>query len=349
MRSFRFRIVVLSALVLLISANSAAAQEGSAGLSLVLSSLAGAVENLENDVSPDIAGEQAAEEQSSEERTAEEPVSEGTEDISDAPLVDRPDGIYSILLIGSDRRDDSWNGNSDTMILATVNQNVNKLFLVSFMRDLYADIPGVGVRKLNNAFAVGGISLLKRTLETNYHVLADNYAVVDFENMEDIIDMVGGVDIDVRPEETYWVNGYINSLCENSGRDPYYYYIEGSGPMHLNGIQAVAYMRIRFVGNNDYERTERQRKVLLAIPAQLDMADVTALPGLLKEVLVDMDTDLTQMDLLKLLPVMVQALGYEIVQDRIPYDGMYYSKNEILVPDMEATVERLTSQIYAVE
>ena len=103
------------------------------------------------------------------------------------------------------------------------------------------------------------------------------------------------------------------------------------------------------MGNNDYERTERQRKVLLAIPAQLDMADVTALPGLLKEVLVDMDTDLTQMDLLKLLPVMVQALGYEIVQDRIPYDGMYYSKNEILVPDMEATVERLTSQIYAVE
>ena len=146
------------------------------------------------------AGKTVLAESVSEEIAAEETVTEAQTEAASGEVT-RPSGIYSVLLIGSDRRDDSWNGNSDTMILMTINQNVKKIFLVSFMRDMYADIPGVGVRKLNNAFAVGGASLLERTLETNYHVLADNYAVVDFENMEDIINLDGGVDIAVRPEE----------------------------------------------------------------------------------------------------------------------------------------------------
>ena len=92
-------------------------------------------------------------------------------------------GTYSILLIGSDRRSDNWYGNSDAMILMTLNSNTKKMYMVSFMRDLYADIPGVGVRKLNAAHANGGGPLLVETIESNYGVSIDNYASVDFESM----------------------------------------------------------------------------------------------------------------------------------------------------------------------
>ena len=90
------------------------------------------------------------------------------------------ENTYNILLVGSDRRDDSWNGNSDTMILVTVNYNTSKISMVSFMRDLGVDIPGNGTQKLNAAFAIGGISLLEETLKNNFRVRIDNYAAVDF-------------------------------------------------------------------------------------------------------------------------------------------------------------------------
>ena len=105
------------------------------------------------------------------------------------------EGTYSILLVGSDRQDHSWYGNSDGMILVTINHNVQKIFLMSFMRDLYANIPGIGVRKMNAAYAVGGGPLLLQTLQQNYGVSVSDYASVDFAAMEDLIDLFVPYDI----------------------------------------------------------------------------------------------------------------------------------------------------------
>lgn len=259
------------------------------------------------------------------------------------------EGIYNLLLIGSDRREDNWYGNSDVMILITLNSNTKKLYMTSFMRDLYADIPGVGVRKLNNAYARGGGPLLVETLESNYGVSIDNYASVDFGSMVSVIDILGGVDIEVEEEEVDLLNSYVANICQLQGKDPNSYRVTSSGMLHLNGIQAVAYQRIRYVGNADFERTSRQRRVLQAIFTQMKSLSIGEVNTLLNEILPLVTHNVDQMTMLKLVAQIPAILSYDAVENRIPYDGMYTSSHEILIPDMGQTIEDLRSTIYATE
>ena len=166
-------------------------------------------------------------------------------------VIDTPesDEVYNIMLIGSDRRDTSWYGNSDSMILASVNEKTKTIHLTSFMRDLYAVIPGFGPKKLNAAYAHGAGPLLVQTIEENFKVDIDNYASVDFNSMATIIDMIGGVNLDIYQEEADYLNKSLGTSFT-------------AGNVHMNGTQAVAYSRIRYVGKYDYERTSRQRRVL---------------------------------------------------------------------------------------
>ena len=102
--------------------------------------------------------------------------------------------VYNILLIGVDRRDKTWYGNSDSMILMSINKDTKQIHMTSFMRDLYANIPDVGVKKLNAACAYGGGPLVVRTIEDNYKLPIDNYASVDLDSMIDIINNIRSYD-----------------------------------------------------------------------------------------------------------------------------------------------------------
>lgn len=243
--------------------------------------------------------------------------------------------VLNILLIGSDHRDDSWNGNSDVMIMATINQKTQQIVLTSFMRDLYADIPGHGVHKLNYAFAVGGAETLKATLEDNYQLTIDNHAIVDFDSMAEIVDIVGGVEIELSDAECKVLNQYLSNMGKEED------YLSGGGIYVLNGYQAVAYMRIRYVGNNDYERTQRQRNVLSEIFAAMQQLDVQEVTSLINEVLPEMDHDISPLQMIRLMSILPDVKNYELVENRIPYDDLYHSQNEMLVPDFEATRARL--------
>ena len=256
-------------------------------------------------------------------------------------------GTYNLLLIGVDRRTDDWYGNSDAMILITVNHNVKKIFMTSFMRDLYADIPGHGVMKLNAAHAIGGGSLLVETLESNYDVVIDNYARVDFESMIGIVDLLGGVDIDVSEAEAKVANDYINSMCQSQEKNAEDYLITTSGMMHLDGMQAVAYSRIRYVGNSDYERTSRQREVLTELFGTIKEMSIEELTKLINEAMPFVTHNVDELTLLKLIAKSSDLMSYELVEERIPFDGLYTSKNEMLIPDFNATIERLHETIYA--
>ena len=253
---------------------------------------------------------------------------------------------YNILLVGSDRRDDSWNGNSDTMILVTVNYDSSRISMVSFMRDLGVDIPGNGTQKLNAAFAVGGISLLEDTLRTNFNVRIDNYAAVDFYEMIDIIDSLGGVNMEVRDEEVDVVNMYIMSMCPYMGLNENDYLLSSGGYLHLNGMQAVAFCRVRFVGDNDYERTERQRRVLTALLGSFNPGSPDDVTALLKELLINVDTDLTPVSMLKIAPLMMNLSSYEMQTSRVPFDGMYSSQGEMLMPSQPETNQMLHRLLY---
>ena len=245
----------------------------------------------------------------------------------------------NILLIGTDHRDDSWNGNSDTMILATIRHDEQEIMMTSFMRDLYADIPGHGVHKLNYAYAVGGADKLKETLEDNYDLSIDHYAVVDFESMADIVDIVGGVEITVSDAEAEVLNGYLNSMEAQED------YLSCGGTYVMNGTQAVAYARIRYVGNNDYQRTQRQRDILKEIFAKVQDLDGEQLIALAEEVVSDVENDYNPLEMLSLLQQLPEMKDYDLEEERIPYDGMFYSQNEMLVPDFESTIEKLHEAI----
>lgn len=255
---------------------------------------------------------------------------------------------YNILLIGVDRRDESWVGNSDVMLLVTVNPQKEKIYLTSFMRDLYADIPGIGVQKLNAACANGGAELCVQTIEENYQVQIDNYAMVDFNSMAEIVDSIGGVDIEISEAEMEYINNNIANQYSLAGKDDPVY-LDHAGEVWLNGYQAVVYSRNRSTGStSDFGRTERQRKLMTAIlkKAQSDYVE-TQSSSTLQTLLSFTSHDLTGADTLKLMMKVSDWLNYEIEEVRVPFDDMYYSENEILIPtDMAATREKLQDILY---
>ncbi len=245
------------------------------------------------------------------------------------------ENIYNLLLIGVDRRDKSWNGNSDAMILITINRNTKTIYMTSFMRDLYANIEGVGVRKLNHAYAVGAGPLLVNTLETNYGVYIDNYASVDFSDIRQVIDVLGGVDIEIKDYE----------LSEMAAVGIY-----NTGMQHLNGAQALAYSRIRYHGNADFERTQRQRTVLLCLMEKARSMSVLEMASMADQVLPLVTHNLSSTETLNLMKDLPTVLKYKTEEIRIPADKEYHSYNEILIPnDINDTVTRLRERIYAKE
>ncbi|MCR5293733.1 MAG: LCP family protein [Lachnospiraceae bacterium] len=264
------------------------------------------------------------------------------------PAGDQKD-IFNLLLIGLDRRDDSWEGNSDTMILISVNKPEKSVKMISFMRDLYADIPGAGVRKLNAATALGGPSLLLETLRANYKVEIDNYLSVDFLALIDIVDRIGGVDLTISEEEKEAVNHYIAD-SGNFGVSAYEEHVlDEAGSLHLDGIQALAYARNRSDQESDYGRTKRQRKLLSAICQKCRTLSAAELASLFFAVLPDVNHDIGTGRLASLAASLPELLEYDLSESRIPYDGLYLVKNEILIPDMAATIERLHRELYGIE
>ena len=255
---------------------------------------------------------------------------------------------YNILLLGVDRRDQSWNGNSDVVLLVTVNKEKKTVYLTSFLRDLYADIPGIGVRKLNAACANGGPELAVETLEENYHVEVDNYAMVDFNAMIDVIDALGGIDLEIDEDERVTANDYITSMCKENGDNPENYLIKKAGLVHLNGYQTVGYVRNRYTGKgSDFGRTQRQRNVLTAIADKARNGDFSSLSDTIESVMPYITHDITEFEMIGLMMQVGTWLDYDIQEQHIPYDGEYTSQNEILVPtDMDATIEKLTSILY---
>lgn len=198
----------------------------------------------------------------------------------DALLVDKEDGILDILLIGVDNRDsEKFTGRSDVLMVLRIDTNTKEIRLASFMRDTLVQIEGHDKNRINTAYHFGSIELTYDTMESNFGILPDYYVVVNFYGMEDIINALGGVSIDVTSEEVAWVNGLTNEL-NNIDSDGKSAHISGPGFQHLNGRQAVAYMRIRKVGG-DVARVGRQQTVLGELFSEAVSIDLGQVPSLI--------------------------------------------------------------------
>lgn len=260
------------------------------------------------------------------------------------------ENVYNLLLVGVDRRDKSWNGNSDSMMLVSINHTAKRVSVVSLMRDTYVDIAGVGYAKLNAAYAYGGGPLLTSTITDTYKVDVSRYAAVDFENMIEIVDALGGIDLEMTDAEVNVANGYMLDMCNTLGMNGYDYILPGGGVYHCNGVQAVAYARNRYVGNSDYARTERQRYVISQMIAEAKRMDVAQLTQFVKDVLPLVTHNVEEGEIWDMVTKAPEILQYDFVQDRIPYDNMYdviyVNGQDMLVPQWETTIEKLHETIY---
>ena len=198
------------------------------------------------------------------------------EDLGFENVIDK--NIVNIALFGIDTRDTkSFKGNSDSIMILSLNTNTKKVKVISVMRDTLVPITYNGkttYTKINSAYARGGPELAIKTLNTVFKLDISEYATVNFFGMVDIIDAIGGIEAEltegeVQPRSQYRfaLNGCIGEICKELGVNPGKHYITTPGKHHLNGIQAVAYSRIRKVANiwgtnNDFGRTDRQRFVM---------------------------------------------------------------------------------------
>ena len=207
-------------------------------------------------------------------------------------------GVKNILLIGNDSRNADEGGRSDAMILVSISSRTNSIHLTSLLRDIYVDIPGHDGNRLNAAYAYGGPELLMETLEENFDIEVNRYMLVNFQAFANLVDAVGGVDLELSNEEVQYVNGYLVEYNQLEGRAEGTDYLDSSlsGKIHLNGPQALAYCRNRYIGS-DFARTERQRKVVAAAVKNAPFALVTNGSELIEGVMSNITTNLTKTEL----------------------------------------------------
>ncbi len=202
-------------------------------------------------------------------------ITDDAENLGFEEIIDK--NVKNIALFGIDSRGDNFKGNSDSIMVLSLNMDTKQVKIVSIMRDSLVKIDRNGkttYNKINSAYAYGGPELAIKTINENFGLDISEYATVNFEGMMDIIDAVGGIEAELTSaevasvEKNGWVlNGNINDMCKRMGIDASKHYITKPGKHHLNGIQAVAYSRIRKVKNiwgtnNDHGRTDRQRYVM---------------------------------------------------------------------------------------
>lgn len=263
----------------------------------------------------------------------------------------KEDGVINILLIGNDSRENGGDGRSDAMILLSVSSKTKTIHMTSLLRDMYVEIPGHDGNRLNAAYAYGGPELLMETVGKNLGISVNRYVLVNFEAFAALVDAVGGVDLELSAEEVKLVNGYLVEYNMLTGKPEGTDYLntEISGMIHLNGPQALAYTRNRFIGT-DFGRTERQRKVLSAVMRNMPKAFLSGPDELLNGLLPNLTTNLTNMDFFKLALQAGKFFMYDMVQGTIPMEGTYRNANirgmSVLEVDFEKNKQYIQNSIY---
>ncbi len=170
-------------------------------------------------------------------------------------------GYRNIAVFGVDARSDRYtNTRSDIIMIISLNQDTNQVKVASVYRDTYLYIDGHGYDKVTHAYAYGGPELAVNTLNKNLDLNITEFVTVNFNAVIDIVDSVGGIQIDVTPEEVGYMNKYISDINREMGRNDSG--VSGSGLKTLTGPQALAYSRVRYTAGGDFKRTERSRTVL---------------------------------------------------------------------------------------
>lgn len=227
-------------------------------------------------------------------------------------------GITNILLLGTDGRKGETAFRTDSMIILTIDSNNKNIKLTSLARDTYVDIPGKDKGKLNTAYFWGKEPLLFETIENEFGIGVDKFAIVDFNSLMDIVYVLDGVEVDVSSTEIKELNRYIPECYNMSSNDKKgsMELITSTGKQTLNGYQALAYTRIRY-NDSAINRDERQREVIMAIIEKYKDMPLTKFPNLIDTVLPYITTNLNSKDILNLASDGVSILANKSTSDAI--------------------------------
>ena len=277
---------------------------------------------------------------------------EGVDDteieLPDAPILFDSD-IENVLLIGSDRRNMKEDGRSDAMMMLTIDRKHKKLKMTSFLRDLYIKIPGKYGTKLNSAYSVGGVELLKQTIQANLGITVDKYIIIDFNAFKTVVNKIGkingkgGIKITVTAAEARY-------MCSHEVYGLFPRFSKGKGTYYMNGAEALNYARIRKI-DSDFGRTKRQRKVLTEIMTELKGVGTMDLLSIAYSCLEYVTTDFEKGELVGLVTEATEIANYETKQISIPIKGSYTTQhmsngNEVLAANLNVNSKELIKFIY---
>ncbi len=246
-------------------------------------------------------------------------------------------GVTNILLLGID--DDGGSGSrSDTIMIASIDTRSGSIRLCSILRDCYVEIPDHKSSRINSAYAYGGAQLAVQTVENNFRIKIDHCATIDMAALVDVVDAMGGVEIELTAAEAKQVN--LHSHCGKTTSE---------GLQLLNGKQAVTYAQIRKI-DSDFKRTQRQRTLINAILSKAKQTGPLGLVRMAKAVAPNVATDMSSAQIATLALKALPALSGELQQMTIPADGKYKSTTvngmSVLKLDLEANALLLREYLY---
>lgn len=265
----------------------------------------------------------------------------------DEAVADELSNYRNIALFGIDSRaDDYGRGNrSDCIIIASINKKTNAVKLVSVYRDTYLLLTGRNLDKVTHAYSYGGPELAVSTLNANLDLNIEEYVTVNFDAVVDAVDALGGIVMPVTSEEVKYINTYIDENNRVTGHNSSH--ITTAGTYNLDGVQALAYSRIRYTSGGDYKRTERMRDVLEAMLKKAKTLSVSELINFVNIMLPKISTNISSTDIIGLAPTLMnidisESNGWPEKNQGSTIGGVYYG-----VPvNLEENVSKLHEELF---
>ena len=255
-------------------------------------------------------------------------------------------GYRNIAIFGVDSRSSNLGkGNrSDCIIIASINNKTKEVKLASVYRDTYVQIEKYGLDKITHAYSYGEAPLALSTLNTNLDLNIKEFITVNFDSVAEAVDLLGGIKMTLTDAEVKYINGYIEEVANVTGKKSNK--ITSAGTYTLDGVQAVAYGRIRYTEGGDYKRTERMRDVIQAMLKKLQTKSIGEINNLLDKILPKVYTNITAGSILTEIP---SIMNYKITQSiGWPYDtkGITLDRWYGVPVTLESNVQKLHRELF---
>lgn len=266
------------------------------------------------------------------------------------PAEENASSWINVLLLGGDARSTGERyDRTDTMMIMSVNLETSQFKLTSVMRDTWVELPGHGHGKINAANVYGGPEMSMQVVNSAFGTDIEKYVLINMNDLVSLIDLAGGIDIEISKSEMKWINEYNEDYLKDIAQYDGTTWLGQSGLVHLNGLMATSYTRNRY-SDSDFGRVERQQKVIMALINNLQNMEIDEMSAKADEIMSHIQTNLTEDEIRAFAKAAMICEIEEIGRFRVPMDGTFQA-GEIdgeykILPDYQTNAAQLHSFIY---